>query len=358
MNDTVSIIVPTYNERDNITPLVEQLHSALSSYRYEVVFVDDNSRDGTIETATSLSAKYPVRIVVRKDKRGLASAVVDGFGYATGGIIGVMDADLQHPPNVVPSLVKAVKDGADIAIASRYVKGGGCPGWGLTRRVISKGAIFIAHLLLPSTRQVSDPMSGFFMFRKQAVDGAGLRPAGYKILLEVLLMGHFQHIAEVPFTFANRKGGRSKLGVRQQVDYLKHIYSLMRRKGELARFGKFCLVGASGVLVNEGLLWLLKQFAGLPLGFASTISIETSIISNFIFNDFFTFSDRRLKGGKSFLIRLMKFNLVSLAGLGLNIGTLLLLTNVFGVHYLLSNLCGIALATLWNYFANFRFTWK
>jgi dolichol-phosphate mannosyltransferase len=358
MDDTISVIIPTYNERDNIVPLVERLHSVLSGSDYEIVFVDDNSRDGTIEIATALSAKYPVRVVVRNDKRGLASAVADGINYATGKIICVMDADLQHPPEVIPHMAGAIENGADIAIASRYVKGGGCPGWGLARRVVSKAAVFLAHLLLPPTRQVNDPMSGFFMLRKKVVAKADLKPVGYKILLEILVMGQFQKITEVPYTFANRSGGESKLGTRQQVDYLKHIYSLMRRRGELVRFAKFCLVGSSGVLVNEGLLWMLRQFAGLPLTLASAISIETSIVSNFTFNNYFTFRDRRLHGAKSFLARLLKFNLVSLAGLGLNMGVLLLLTHVFGIHYLLSNLCGIAVATLWNYSVNTLFTWK
>ncbi len=358
MKDTISIIIPTYNERDNITTLVERLHNVISGCCYEILFIDDNSSDGTIEVASALSNKYPVRMVVRKDKRGLASAVVDGINYATGKIIVVMDADLQHPPETIPRLAKAIEDGADIAIASRYVKDGGCLGWGLMRRVISKGAVFLAHLLLPSTRQVNDPMSGFFMFRKEVVAGADLKPSGYKILLEILLMGQSRKIVEVPFIFKTRSEGESKLGAGQQIDYLKHIYSLMKRRGELVRFGKFCLVGASGILVNEGLLWILKQFAGLPLPLASAVSIETSIITNFIFNDYFTFRDRRLRGARYFLMRLVKFNLVSLAGLGLNIGTLLLLTHVFGIYYLISNLGGIALATLWNYLVNLRCTWR
>mgnify|MGYP000731125056 CR=1 FL=1 len=132
----------------------------------------------------------------------------------------------------------------------------------------------------------------------------------------------------------------------------------MRRKGELLRFVKFCLVGASGVLVNMGLLWLLTEFVGLFYLLSAAISIETSIITNFILNDRFTFPDRRSAGAKHFLKRLVKFNLISLAGLGINLGVLWLLTAVFGVYYLLSNLCGIAVATLWNYLANIGWTWR
>jgi len=358
MSKTISIIIPTYNERNNVTPLIKRIDHALSNYDYEVVFVDDNSGDGTAEVAGALSSKYPVKVIVRQNKRGLASAVVDGLEHATGQIVGVMDADLQHPPEVIPDLLKEIQSGADIVIASRYVKGGACQGWGLTRRIISKGAIFLAHLLLPSTRQVRDPMSGFFMFNRQVVANADLKPIGYKILLEILMEGQFQNLAEVPYTFITRSRGESKLSTRQQIDYLKHIYSLMRRKGELLRFAKFCLVGLSGVLINMGLLWLLTEFAGLFYLLSAAISIESSILSNFTLNDYFTFPDRRLPGAKSFVSRLLKFNLVSLAGLAFNMGVLGLLTEVFGVYYLLSNLCGIVVATLWNYLVNTWWTWR
>lgn len=358
MSRAISIIIPTYNEKDNIIPLVERIDQALSDYDYEILFVDDNSRDGTAELAIALSPKYPVKVMVRQNKRGLASAVVDGLKQATGQIVGVMDADLQHPPEVIPDLLQAIKGGADIAVASRYIEGGGCQGWGLTRRIISKGAIVLAHLFLPSTRRVRDPMSGFFMLNRQVVAHADLRPTGFKILLEILMEGEFRDITEVPYTFRVRSGGESKLNARQQVDYLKHIYSLMKRKGELTRFLKFCAVGLSGVLVNMGLLWLLTEVAGLFYLVSAAISIETSIISNFVLNDYFTFRDRRSPQVKSFLSRLLKFNLVSLAGLGFNMGVLWLLTEVFGIYYLLSNLCGIAVATLWNYLVNTWWTWK
>ena len=358
MSKAISLIIPTYNERDNIMSLVQRIHGALSNYDYEIVFVDDDSIDGTAEFASALSAKYPVKVIVRKNERGLASAVVSGLEQITGQIVGVMDADLQHPPEVIPSLIQRIESGADVVIASRYVRGGACQGWNLTRKVISKGAIFLAHMLLPSTRQVRDPMSGFFMLKRQVIADADLKPIGYKVLLEILMAGEFGKVVEVPYTFITRSHGESKLNARQQIDYLRHVYSLMRRKGELLRFVKFCLVGLSGVLVNVGLLWLLTEFAGLFYLASAAISIETSIISNFALNDYFTFSDRRLPGVKSFLGRLLKFNLVSLAGLAINMGVLGLLTQVFGIYYLLSNLCGIAVAILWNYLVNTWWTWR
>ena len=357
-NNSFSLIIPTYNERDNIVPLVERIHKALAGYNYKVLFIDDDSKDGTAELIRALSEKYPVEVIVRKDKRGLASAVVDGIGYAKGDIIGVMDADLQHPPEVLSDLLKAIEDGADMAIASRYVPGGSCEGWGLARRITSRGAIFIAHVLLPLTRRIKDPMAGFFVFKKQAIASANLKPTGYKILLEIVMEGKFQNIAEVPYTFKTRSRGQSKLNMRQQIDYLKHIYSLMRRTGELLRFAKFCLVGGSGVGVNEGLLWLFREQASLPLPVASAISVEVSIISNFFFNNYFTFRDRRSSEAKSTSYRLLKFNLVSLVGLGINVGILTLFTNVVGLHYLYSNLIGIAIAAIWNYILSTWWTWR
>jgi dolichol-phosphate mannosyltransferase len=231
-------------------------------------------------------------------------------------------------------------------------------GWGFNRRMISKGAILIAHSYLSETKKVYDPMSGFFMFRKQVLDGVVLRPTGYKILLEILVKGRYQKLAEVPYWFRSRQEGKSKLGIKQQFEYLKHIYSLMSRRRELLRLGKFCLVGGSGVLVNMGLLWILTEFAGLFYLLSAAIGIEMSIISNFILNDFFTFSDRRSLGLKNLLKRLLKFNLVSLAGLGINMAMLWFLTNVVGLNYLISNLCGIAIATLWNYSVNMLWTWR
>lgn len=358
MSKAISIIIPTYNERDNIIPLVERIDHALSNCEHEIVFVDDDSSDGTADIAASLAPKYPVKVIVRKNKRGLASAVVDGISHANGQIIAVMDADLQHPPEVIPDLFQAVNGDADIAIASRYVDGGGCQGWSLSRKILSKGAAVLAHLLLPRTRQFKDPLAGFFMFDRKVIADAQLQPTGYKILLEILLEGEFQKTAEVPYTFRVRSSGESKLNAQQQIDYLKHVYSLMKRKGELRRFVIFCLVGLSGVLVNMSLLWSLTEFVGFPYLVSAAFGIESSIISNFILNDHFTFPDRRSHTAKSFLRRLVKFNLVSLAGLALNMTVLWLLTEVFGLYYLLSNLCGIVVATLWNYLVNSWWTWK
>jgi len=352
----LSVIIPTYNERDNIIPLVQRIDRALQGHACEIVFVDDNSRDGTADMIRNMSSPHPVRLLVRTDKRGLGSAVVDGIGLAGAPVIAVMDADLQHPPETLPGLLKAMREGADIAVASRYAKGGGCEGWSLLRRVISKGAIVLAHMLLPSVRKVHDPMSGYFMFRRDSIDVAKLKPTGFKILLETLVVGGAKQAAEVPYIFQTRTRGESKLSSRQQIDYLKHLLSLFYRSGELWRFLKFCLVGLSGVGVNLGILWLLVEKAGLFKVLSSAIAIEVSIITNFLLNNYFTFGDKRQSG--SFLLRLGKFNIISLAGAGINLGLFWFFTSVLDVYYILAQVFGIIIATLWNYFLNTIWTWR
>jgi dolichol-phosphate mannosyltransferase len=358
VEDKISIIIPTYNEKDNIAPLVSRIAQALSGCDYEILIVDDNSQDGTIEAASALAARYPVKVLVRRSERGLATAVVHGLRSASGQIIGVMDADLQHPPEVLPDLIKAIRGGADMAVASRYIPGGGCPNWGLSRKIISKVALIISHLLLPSTRAVKDPLAGFFMFRRQQVDTAKLKPIGYKISLEVMLTGQFRNVVEVPYIFEDRSAGKSKLNPGQQIDYLRHLFSLMARTGELGMLIKFAAVGLSGVVVNEGVYWLLTRFGGLAAYdyLAVVIGIEVSIITNFVLNDTFTFAKRR--AGKSFPGRLLKFNLICLAGAAIQWGLFMLFTRVFGVYDLLSNFIGIVVAFLWNYFINRNWTWK
>lgn len=358
MDKAISLIIPTYNEHDNIVPLVERINRALNGNNYKILFIDDNSRDGTAEVVTALSQKYPVEVIVRKDKKGLASAVVDGLEHVNGNIVLVMDADLQHPPEIIPELLKKINDGADMAIGSRYVKGGGCRGWSLTRRIISKGAIALAHVLLSQTRNIKDPMSGFFMFDKRAITNADLKPTGYKILLEILVKGQFRNVVEVPYIFETRSRGESKLKARTQIDYLKHVLTLMRTSGELLRFAKFLLVGLSGVGVNVGLQWVLTRLAGLQNYAALPISIEVSIITNFIFNDLFTFRDRRVMTVRATLWRLAKYNMVALPGAGINYGVALLLIHFTAVPDLVANIIGIILGTVWNYSLSTLWAWK
>ena len=232
MSKDISLIIPTYNERDNIQPLVEQIDRVLSSRDYEVVFIDDDSKDGTAELIKELSHKYPIRVVVRTDKKGLASAVVDGIGYAAGGIIGVMDADLQHPPEVVPLLVAAIReDAADLAIGSRYVAGGSVEGWPWKRRMTSAVACRLARAVTP----IRDATSGFFFFRKTVIEGVRLDPRGFKIGLEIFVRGKYRSWREVPYTFTDRRLGASKLGAGVMLRYAQQLLRLLGWKANAGR---------------------------------------------------------------------------------------------------------------------------
>jgi dolichol-phosphate mannosyltransferase len=356
-DNLISVVIPTYKEKENIAPLVERLSRTFEARKYEILFVDDNSNDGTIDLISEMAASYPVKVIVRLNERGLATAVLHGIKFARGNIIGVMDADLQHPPETNSALLEALEKGADMAVASRYIPGGGCPNWGLTRRIISRGAISLAHVLLPGTRKVKDPVSGFFMFKRDAVDGVELRPKGYKILLEMLVIGHFQNVVEVPFIFEDRSSGSSKMKARQQIDYLQQIFSLMRRTGELLRFLKFIGVGLSGTVVNLGILRLVNALTGWSGYLALVPGIEVSIITNFLLNDFFTFSDRRSGKVKSVFGRLLKYNLVALTGAIINYAIAAALFTV-GVNIYLADFAGIVVAFLWNYFFSTVWAWK
>jgi dolichol-phosphate mannosyltransferase len=355
----ISILVPTYNEIGSVSPLIDRVDKVLSGWEYEIVFVDDNSPDGTAAKVRSFSDKFPVKAVVRTEGvKGLAPAIVDGLDHVAGDIVVVMDADLQHPPETIPKLIGEIEGGDDIVVASRYVPGGEIPGLNPFRKLISKGATLLAHLMLPRSRVINDPMSGFFAFDRKIVKGVRLKPIGFKILLELIVLGNYEKSKEVPIAFAPRGQGESKLSFHQQIEYIKHLLSLMKRNGELSRFFKFCLVGFSGVIVNLGLMWLLTERAHLFYLASAAVSIEMSIISNFLFNNYFTFADRRSHTVASLFVRLLRFNTVSLIGLGVNLFTIWLLTSVVGIYYLLSNCVGIVLATSWNYLVNNWWTWK
>jgi dolichol-phosphate mannosyltransferase len=223
-----SLVVPTYNERFNIGPLIGRIEAVLKQERhdYEIFLVDDNSPDETWKLAQEMAQENPrLRVIRREGARGLATAVVDGWKAAKGEILGVMDADLQHPPEILPDLLGPLLKGrADIAIGSRHVSGGSVGRWNLTRRSVSRGASAIAFMLLSKVlRPVRDPMSGFFLLKRSVIDLALLRPTGYKILLEILAKGNYRRVVEVPFVFETRKHGKSKLGPKQYFEFLIHL---------------------------------------------------------------------------------------------------------------------------------------
>jgi dolichol-phosphate mannosyltransferase len=222
----LSVVVPTYNEAGSVTLLAERLHAALDGRVWELVIVDDGSPDGTADLAAALAPRIPVQVVRRAGKAGLASAVVAGFAAARGDILVVMDADLSHPPEVVPALVDAVEHGADLAVGSRYVAGGGVEDWPLKRRVVSRVACLMGNALVP----VRDATSGFFALRRPVIDGVTLNPIGFKIGFEVIARGRYRTAVEVPYTFRDRELGSSKFGRREIVQYVVQLGQVARDK--------------------------------------------------------------------------------------------------------------------------------
>ena len=222
----LSLIVPTYNEAENLPELVNRVRFAMEGYSFELIVVDDDSPDHIAEVVEQLKIECPIKLVVRKQNRGLASAVLTGFRHAGGPILGVLDADLQHPPELVPSMLMEIRKGADLAVASRYSLGGAEVGRGTFRKAMSRTATFLGRLLLSSARTTPDPLSGFFLLRREVVDGVDLKPAGYKILLEVLARGRVRRVKSLPYVFHQRKRGDSKFGYWERTQYLGQILRL------------------------------------------------------------------------------------------------------------------------------------
>nr|WP_206204696.1 glycosyltransferase [Thermococcus sp. MAR1] len=353
MRVKISVIVPTYNERENLEELFDRISGALEGYDYEIIIVDDDSPDKTWEFAQQLGKRYPVKVIRRTDEKGLSSAVIRGFREASGDVFVVMDADLQHPPEVIPELLRAIENGADIAIASRYVPGGGVRNWYWYRKLISKGAIMIGRLALPKIRNVKDPVSGFFALRREVVEGVELNPVGFKILMEILIKGKYERVTEVPFTFGLRKAGESKLGTKTMLNYLRHVYRLMRWEGELDRLIKFTLVGLSGVLVNEGFLWLFVSGFGWDKILANVPATELAILNNFTWNDLWTFKDLKRK---PLWRRLFTFHIAALTGAVVQWLIYAVLVYM-GLYYLVANLIGIVVSFVVRFLVNRHVTW-
>ena len=229
---TLSLVIPTYNERGNIQQLIEELCRLLNPrlpQQYELVVVDDDSPDRTWEIAEQLSAAMThVRVLRRREARGLSEAVVAGWKIARGEWWAVIDADLQHPPAVVLQLVDALREGADLAVATRHLPGGGVSDWNIFRRMLSRGAQALAVTLVPQARLVSDPMSGYFAVRASAIDLSQVNPLGYKILLDVLAKGRFSAIREIPYVFRERAVGGSKVTLQQYAEFVRQVAGLWR----------------------------------------------------------------------------------------------------------------------------------
>ncbi|HOV60531.1 MAG TPA: glycosyltransferase family 2 protein [Candidatus Hydrogenedentes bacterium] len=286
----VTVIIPTYQEAENLPELFRRLAAVRerSLPAMDALVMDDDSGDGTPDVVAGLALPW-VRLVTRKENRGLSPAVVDGFRLAGGEIIAVMDADLSHPPESLSDLVAAILAGADFAIGSRYVPGAGtAENWGWFRWLNSR----VATLLARPFTSVSDPMSGFFAFPRRILEtGAPLNPIGYKIGLEVLVKCRCERVVEVPIFFDQRHKGQSKLSFREQWRYLLHLRRLaMFKYDHLAHFLHFGLVGFLGTGVNLAVLTLL-DWAGLPIRLSVALAILTAMVFNYFLNRWITFTE-------------------------------------------------------------------
>lgn len=355
----ISIIVPTYEERENIKILFDRIDSCLVNIKYEIIVVDDNSKDGTIDEVNKLIDKYPVRLIVRTHIKGLASAVVEGFAYAKGNIFVVMDADLQHPPEKIVMMLDEINKGADIVIGSRYEDEKGFENFNPIRKIISKCANYFARILFHRLSNIKDIQSGFFTLKRDVINGVNLDPIGYKILLEILIVGNYYNIKEIPFRFAERKNGYSKLKIRTITDYIHHLMRLAWNQGELKRFMKYCIIGSSGIIVNTMILYSFTDLLGIFYLLSSAMAYETSIITNFIMNDKWTFKETIIPGkSHNFFTRAMYFNWTMILGAIYGILLLYVFTEFLLINYIISNLISIAIITIWRYYTSMTVVWR
>ena len=374
---TFSLIIPTYNESKNLEKLVEVLSQILNSYwkgDYELIIVDDDSPDRTWQVGLELMPHYPqLRVMRRQQEKGLSTAVIRGWQASQGEILGVIDGDLQHPPETLINMLNEMQNGMDLVVASRHVEGGGVSDWGFIRRLLSRGAQMLGLIILPNViGRVSDPMSGYFMVRRSAIANCLMNPLGYKILIEVLGRGSVGKVAEVGYVFQERKEGESKVTWRQYVDYIMHLLRL-RSRGRISRirerlrvpinrFLKFGIVGFSGVFVDMAILYLLSDASTLHWGLTRSkiISSEVAVINNFLWNDLWTFSDisSHQKGWHKRIKRFLKFNFICLFGMGLNLIILNLLYNYAHINQYIANLIAIAIVTIWNFWFNLKLSWR
>ncbi len=351
----VSVVVPTYQERDNLDELVGRVSETLDRLEmlFEIIVVDDDSRDGTdAEIARLQQAGRPVRLVERRGERGLSSAVLRGFDEARGEYLVCMDADLSHPPEALPELLSAIRaTEAEMVIGSRYVPGASTDEeWGKLRRLNSR----VATLLARPFTSLKDPMAGFFALPRAVFQRTReWDPVGYKIGLEILVKARCQEVREVPIHFENRRRGQSKLSLREQLNYLRHLGRLARFKFELScQLATFAIVGATGAAVDLATLGALL-YAGVALPAARALAIAAALTWNFSGNERFTFRCGEGGEGGGRIRRFARFALVCSAGAAINYGVSLLAPTVIPAlagRPLPAAVLGILLAAGANFF--------
>ena len=360
----LSVVVPTFNERANVARLVEKLDESLSALSWEAIFVDDGSPDGTGDEVRRLArSDRRVRLVMRHNRRGLSSAVVEGALASSAEIVAVMDGDLQHDERVLTQLYEKVASGeTDIASASRFLQEASADGLSSENRVkMSEGGISIANRVFGL--DLTDPLTGFFAMRREAVvDNAdNLSEIGFKILLDLIVSSRPRlRVQEVPFTFRKREHGESKLDEKVLYDFF--LFFLEKTIGRFIpvspRFFSFAIVGGLGVIVHMATLSLVYLFFGFSFVIAQTAATSVALFFNYFLNNQLTYFDKRLKG-VSYWIGFLRFVIVCSVGMVGNIGVASYMHERLepGLFYI-SALGGIAVGVVWNFVVSRIFVWK
>jgi dolichol-phosphate mannosyltransferase len=354
----LTVVVPTLNERDNVEPLLDRLAVALAGIEWEAIFVDDASTDGTPELVTSIAQHdRRVRLVRRFGRRGLSTAVVEGMLASTTPVVAVVDGDMQHDESVLPQLYRAVADGADLAVGTRYSGGGGIGDWAASRARVSNFATRLAGPLLRTP--LSDPMSGFFAIRREAMLKAlpSLSAVGYKILLDLVASSPEPlAVREIPYTFRTRTAGESKLDTAVALEYVELLLDKLMGRIVPVKLIFFGAIGALGLLVHLALLALGHNLFSAGFAAAQTIAVLGAMTFNFALNNHLTYRDRRLTGAK-WLKGLFTFCLVCSLGAVANVGVGSLVYSS-SYQWWVAGIAGAVVGSIWNYAASSWLTWS
>ncbi|MGD8276115.1 MAG: glycosyltransferase family 2 protein [Thiohalocapsa sp.] len=359
----LAVVVPTFNESANVPVLVSHLERALSGISWEVVFVDDDSPDGTAGVVRELAARDGrVRIVQRVGRRGLAGACIEGMLATTAPYVAVMDADLQHDVDLLPEMLRTLSaEDLDIVVGSRHVAGGSLGAWSEDRQLASRVATQLSHLVLKA--DLKDPMSGFFMLRRGLIDEVvrDLSGIGFKILLDIFISARRPlRFKELPYTFGVRFAGSSKLDSMVATEYILMLLDKTLGRYIPTRFIPFAFIGGLGVFVHIGVLWGLFRVLGTTFVAGQTVATLVAMTFNFLLNNFFTYRDRRLRGW-GLLRGWLSFTLACSVGAVANVGIATYLfhaTPSGGVWWVLSAIAGILVGAVWNYAVTAVYTWN
>lgn len=359
----LSVVVPTFNERENIGAVTARLDAVLGGIPWEVIFVDDDSPDGTARAVRELAAADArVRLVHRVNRRGLASASVEGMLASTAPYVAVMDADLQHDERLLPDMLATLREDAlDIVIGSRHVAGGSVGNWDSDRQLASRVATRLSGLVLKA--DVKDPMSGFFMLRRELIDEVArdLSTIGFKILLDIFVTAKRPlRFKELPYRFRTRAAGESKLDSVVAWQYILMLLDKTLGRYVPIRFIPFAFIGGLGVFVHLAVLWLIFDLSGRDFVVGQTAATLVAMTFNFFLNNMFTFRDRRLRGW-GLLRGWVSFTLACSLGAVANVGIATYLfhsTPQDGLWWLLSAVAGILVGAVWNYAVTSVYTWS